>query len=370
MPALKLALIVPGGVDRAGVHVIPAVVALIRRLARNHEVHVFATRQEPESGHWMFEGAQVHNLGVPRTPWRALALVLAEHRKSPFHIIQSIWAGSHGALAVFAGKLLRVPSLVHVAGGELVAIDDISYGGRRSWRGRALQSFAVRFASQVTAASDMICALVATHGVQAQRLPLGVDLERWPPRDPQVRLPDERPRLIHVADLNRVKDQPTLLRALRLLADQRRDFRADFVGRDTLSGEIQAMAMDLGLVDRVHFHGFLTQDRLRPLVEAAHIAMISSRHEAGPLALLETAVVGVPTVGTAVGHIAEWHAGAALAVPCQDPAALADAIESVIDDENLRLEIASEAQRRALSVDADTTASAFQALYEALTSEF
>ncbi len=34
--------------------------------------------------------------------------------------------------------------------------------------------------------------------------------------------------------------------------------------------------------------------------------IISSRHEAGPLAVLEAAVKGVPTVGTAVGHIAEW----------------------------------------------------------------
>ena len=52
---MKVALIVPGGVDRSGeVRVIPALLALIRRLAADHELHVFATHQEPTpgSGRW------------------------------------------------------------------------------------------------------------------------------------------------------------------------------------------------------------------------------------------------------------------------------------------------------------------------------
>ena len=52
----------------------------------------------------------------------------------------------------------------------------------------------------------------------------------------------------------------------------------------------------------------------------AHVSVISSRHEAGPVVALEAAAVGVPTVGTAVGHIAEWAPDAALAVPVGDDA--------------------------------------------------
>jgi glycosyltransferase involved in cell wall biosynthesis len=108
---------------------------------------------------------------------------------------------------------------------------------------------------------------------------------------------------------------------------------------------------------------------LRPIVAAAHVAIISSRHEAGPIALLEAAVTGVPTVGTAVGHVAEWSPDAALAVPCQDPAALADAIQLVLDDEDLRVRLADEALRRASKMDADATASAFNDLYYQLSSD-
>lgn len=361
---MRIALIVPGGVDRSGeVRVIPALLALIRRLAAAHDLHVFATHQEPIPGSWPLEGAQIHNLGYPRTAWRAMNAVWAEHRKAPFQIVQSIWAGACGALAVALGALLRIPSLVHVAGGELVALDDIGYGGSISIRGRLLQRTVLRHATQVTAASAPICALVARHGVWAEQVPLGVDLHRWPMRPPTRRQPGEQARLVHVASLNPVKDQGTLLRALRTLGDRGSNFRLDVVGEDTLAGQVQALADVLGITKHIHFHGFLTQRELRPIVESAHVAVVSSRHEAGPLVVLEAAAAGVPTVGTAVGHIADWSPRAAVAVPCRNPTALAAALESVLGDEDLRMRLADAAQQRAALEDADHTARAFDAIY-------
>ena len=82
--------------------------------------------------------------------------------------------------------------------------------------------------------------------------------------------------------------------------------------------------------------------------------------------MLEAAVSGVPTVGTAVGHIAEWSPQASLAAPVGDFRALADAIERLLADEDLRLRTAAEAARRAREEDADHTARAFESLYEEL----
>jgi glycosyltransferase involved in cell wall biosynthesis len=106
---------------------------------------------------------------------------------------------------------------------------------------------------------------------------------------------------------------------------------------------------------------------LRPIVESADLLVMSSRHEAGPFVLLEAAVAGVPTVGTTVGHIAEWAPSAALAVPVGNPERLADAIHTLLADESLRLRVARAAQCRALSEDADYTARTFEALYQRLT---
>jgi glycosyltransferase involved in cell wall biosynthesis len=190
-----------------------------------------------------------------------------------------------------------------------------------------------------------------------------VDLERWPLRPPRRRAAVEPLRLVHVASLNAVKDQATLLRSLRRLADEGREFHLDVVGEDTLDGRVQAFAAELGLARKIKFHGFLTQRALRPIVDAAHVALVSSRHEAGPLVALEAAIAGLPTVGTAVGHIAEWSPRAALAVPCGDSDALARAIVALADDEESRLKIAAAAQRIALRDDADQTTRAFDEIY-------
>lgn len=364
---MKIGLVVPGGVDRSGEkRVIPALLALIGRLAAENDVQVFATHQETEPGSWQLEGARVHNLGLPRGAWRTAKAIAAEHRQQPFDIIHAFWVGRHAAAAVGVATLLRLPCLVHVAGGELVALPDIGYGGCRTRRSRAFVGAVLHRAAMVTCASKAMVDLVAAIGIQAQRLPLGVDLQRWPPGAPSRRRAHEPARFVHVASLNAVKDQTTLLRALRILADAGRDFHLDVIGEDTLGGQIQARAAELGLANHVTFHGFLTQREMRPIVEAAHVALITSRHEAGPVALLEAALAGVPTAGTAVGHIAEWHPHAALAVPCQDPAALAAALGAILDDEDLRLRLAEAALRRAQQEDADATAGAFNAAYRRL----
>ncbi len=360
---MKLALVVPGGVDRSGeFRVIPVLLALIERLARVHEVHVFALQQEAVAGRWELAGATIHNIGDRWTRLRAIAAIRAEHHRAPFDLIHAIFSGSCSLIAVAVAKLLQLPSLVHIAGGELVALHSIDYGGRRLWKGRLREAVILRGADVITAASAPIIDSLHALGLKAQRVSLGVDLRAWPLLAPRER--SAKPaRLIHVASLNRVKDQPTLLRALAALAETGLEFEMDIVGVDTLEGEMQQLARQLGLEHHVRFLGFKTQRELRPLMESADLLVMSSLHEAGPLVLLEAAVAGVPAVGTAVGHFAEWSPSAALAVPVKDWDALAKGIHQVLADEGLRLRLAREAQRRATLEDADHTAQAFQALY-------
>lgn len=360
---MKIAVVVPGGVDRSGeVRVVPALLGLLRRLAARHEVHVFALRQEAEPGEWWLCGARVHNIGGRATVPRAVRAIVREHGRGRFDLVQSIWSGGCGAVAVAAAKWLGLRSAVHVAGGELVALHDIGYGGRQGWRGRWREAWVLRGADALTAASRPVLEQLAALGRSARRLPLGVDLAAWPPREPCRREAGEPFRLVQVASLNRVKDQACLLRALASLPG----VELDLIGEDTLGGEVQALAARLGVGDRVRFHGFMTQARLQPLLALAHLHVITSRHEAGPLAVLEAAVLGVPTVGTAVGHLAEWAPQAALVVEPGDAAGLAVLIARLRTDEALRLRLAHGAQRRALAEDADFCCAQFERLHAEL----
>lgn len=367
---MKLALVVPGGVDRSGEYrVIPALLALITRLSARHEVHVFALHQEADPGGWELCGGRVHNIGSGWTRARAVRAILHEHRSAPFDLLHSFFSGACGLITVSAARLLGVPSVVHVAGGEPVRLPSIRFGGRLTWRGRLQETVVLAAATAVTAASAPQIELLAALGAAPRRVPLGVDCAgAWPATEPIPRRAGEPARLIHVASLNRVKDQPTLLRALARLAQESEDLHVDIVGEDTLGGAIQRLARGLGLADRLRFHGFLTQRQLLPLMQAAHALVVSSRHEAGPVAVLEAAALGIPTVGTAVGHIAEWAPEAALAVPVGDWQALAAALREVLSDERLRLRLGRAAWTRAVREDADFTAGCFETLYAELKS--
>ena len=362
---MKLALVVPGGVDRSGEYrVIPALLGLLRQLSMRHDVHVFALRQEPKPGRWNLAGANIHNIGVDPLAWRAVMAIRREHRREPFALVHAIWSGRSGAVAFAAARLLGLPSMVHVAGGELVAMRDIGYGGQLTLRGRLAEPSLLRRVNVVSAASAPMIASLAKFGIRAETVPLGVDLDAWPARLPARRIRGESLRLIQVASLNRVKDQPTLLRAVARLAAMEIPVSLEVVGVDTLASEVQQLAERLGVRARVQFSGYLPYRQLRERMEAAHVCIVSSRHEAGPLAMLEAAVAGVPTVGTAVGHVADWAPDAALAVNVGDDAELASAIGRLANDEDLRIALAQAAQTRALAIDAKFTAARFCEFYD------
>ena len=101
-------------------------------------------------------------------------------------------------------------------------------------------------------------------------------------------------------------------------------------------------------------------------MESADLLLLTSRHESGPLVVLEAAIAGVPTVGTAVGHLVDWAPHAAVTVPVGDAEALARETAALLADEDHRLRLAEAVQARAEVEDADWTALQILLRYEVL----
>lgn len=365
---MKIAFVLPGGVDRSGdKRVIPCLLWLIERLAAGgDELHVFALNQEPRPARWPLLGATVHNAGARPRQLRAFADLLAEHRKAPFDVVHGFWATGPGVVSAAFAKLAGLPAVLTVPGSELTALPEIGYGGQRGWFWRLWTRLALAGADRVIAESKWVAGRAAGFGVTATYLPYGVALDRWPPLAPRRRPLAQPLRLLHPASLNLVKDQETLLLALRELKSRGVPFTLDSLGLDTLGGAVQKRCAELGLGAEVTFHGMQTHDGQRRWFEAADLLVISSRHEGGPLVVQEAAVAGIPTAGTAVGHIADWAPDAAVAVAVGDHQALAAAIADLAGDEEKRLRLAEAAHRIALSVDADVTARTLRSLYDDL----
>lgn len=206
----------------------------------------------------------------------------------------------------------------------------------------------------------------AAIGIGAERLPWGVALDRLPAVTPRPRPSDRPARLLIVGSLNRVKDPSCLLRAAKLLLDRGISFHLDLVGVDLFDGEFERLARNLELSCFVRFHGFQTQERVFEMMAAADLLIVSSRHEADPLVALEAAVAGTPTVGTAVGHLADWAPLAAAVVPPSEPTALAEVVIELLSDDGRRMAIALAAQQRALREDSDWSATRVLEIYEQL----
>ncbi|MDB4948434.1 MAG: hypothetical protein JWM27_1083 [Gemmatimonadetes bacterium] len=361
---MKVALLVPGGVDRTGTHrVIPCLLWMIERLvAAGDEVHVFAMRQEPEPGRWPLLGAQIHNAGRRPRRTRMLLQLAAEHRRGRFDVLHALWI-EQGLVAAAARCIHGTPILLHLPGGDVTALPEIGYGARLTLRGGLSVRLATGAAARVVAPSNYVVGQAAALGITAERVPFGVALDRWPPRLPRRRTPAEPARLLHVGSLNPVKDQDTLLRSAARLAAGGVDFSLDVIGQDTLGGAVQRRAAEMGLGQAVRFRGFLPHDELRPWVDRADLLLVTSRHEAGPLVLLEAAVAGVPTAGTRVGHLADWAPDACAAVAVGDADGLAAAVGCLLLDEDARLRMAERAQALALAEDADWTARRIREIY-------
>lgn len=365
---MRIAFVIPGGVDRGGrEHVVPMFLWLIERLARRHELQVFVLDYHDEPCTYDLLGATVHDLGRPRgirgiRRFRvAQRLGDALRRHGPFDLLHAYWGMPAGAAAALVAPAMRLPFVLTLDSGELVRFDDIAYGLQRRWFDRRVVRAAIHGASAVTVPTTYMSKLMPPGSPPPTIIPIGVDRSIFT----SVNRVDGPPwRLIRVGSINPVKDYPTLLHAFAAVVQREPDVHLDVVGEDTLGGTILRLATQLGVDARMTFHGPLESVRVAQLYARAHVNLVSSRHESANVTVLEAACTGVPTVGTAVGYIADLHPDGAVAVPVRRPLALADAIISLLHDPERRRRVGLHAREWALAHDADWTADAFDALYQ------
>ena len=116
---------------------------------------MFATHQEPTPGSWSLEGARIHNLGLPRTAWRALRSRLGSNtakRRFKSCIRSGPEPAGHWPSASERCCACRVSSTWPAASWSRSTTSATADVGR--WRGRLLQRAVLRNATRVTAASD------------------------------------------------------------------------------------------------------------------------------------------------------------------------------------------------------------------------
>ena len=169
---------------------------------------------------------------------------------------------------------------------------------------------------------------------ELELLPLGVDVARFRPVDRPP--PIGRLRVGFVGRLIPHKGVDVLLRALAL--DERLD--ADVYGAGPEAGALGDLAGELGVTDRVTFHGYVDEADLPDVFPIFDVLAVPSVPVPGWLEQFGRVVVegqasGVPSVASASGALPDVVGAAGLLVPPGDPAALAAALVRVLDEPGL-----------------------------------
>ena len=325
---MRIGLVVPGFSANAEDWCIPALRHLARALSVADDVRVVAVRYPYRPGRYSVEGADVLAVGgadrrgvAAFEVWRrTLDVLRAEHRRRPFDVLHAFWATESGLLTAIAGRLLRIPTLVSLAGGELVSLPAIGYGDQRVAWERLKVATTLRLATAVTAGSLQLRGLAEKH-TRKDRLhcaPLGVPLDMFRPCVTHV----DESRFLHVGTLTPVKDHVTLLRAFASLPV---GGHLDIVGDGPLRASLELLAKHLGIATAVTFHGDVDHAALPDVYPLAATFVVSSLHEAQSMVALEAAACGLRVAGTCVGVIPELTDAVA---PTGDARALATAMTS------------------------------------------
>lgn len=201
-------------------------------------------------------------------------------------------------------------------------------------------------------------------------IPAGTDIERFRPvpRDvarrliePDLGIAPEDLVVVYVGRILPRKDVRNVVRAFARLSErwnrERPALKLLIVGGETDMpdpaatpelGELQRLAADLGVADRIRFTGMRQQEVLHHYYGAGDVAVTTPWYEPFGLTPLEAMACGRPVVGSAVGGITytieEGVTGHL--VPPRDPETLAKSLEDLLADPTRRERMGRAARER------------------------
>jgi glycosyltransferase involved in cell wall biosynthesis len=273
--------------------------------------------------------------------------------------------------AAAAHRQTRIPVVVtrHL-------IEDDTDNWRRRMRNR-LERFTIRHGvdriiTVSDAAQEAYAAVVRVPRARFQTIYNGIDLDRFssggdkPALRQALNLPAEGPLVTMVGVMRPGKGQEVAIEAARALPGIHLLLVGD--GRPPYRTDLEARAE--GLEDRVHFLG--QRMDVPDLLRASDMLILPSDNEALPTVLIEAGASALPVVATCVGGIPEIveDGTTGILIPPQDPAALAGAIQRLVDDPVLAQAMGQRAYERVRSVfTLPNQAEQTTALYEAVVAE-
>lgn len=151
---------------------------------------------------------------------------------------------------------------------------------------------------------------------------------------------DKELNVVAVGRLDSVKNFAMAIDAVSAVG-ARLELRLHIIGDGPQREALISQSRNLGVEDRVSFHGF--QSDVYPYLRYADALIITSRHEGIPFVLLEALSMGTPVIATSVGGIPEVvrDGKEGILIDAGDVDGLATALMNILTNKELQIQLSS-----------------------------
>jgi glycosyltransferase involved in cell wall biosynthesis len=359
--------LVVGGAERLVVH-------LMEHLSRERFSPVCICLESPQGTHYearvQASGTPLYFLGKGAgASWRVLQQLDALFRQYRPTVVHTHIIGLNYAYPLMFRY--RTPARVHTVHSLAQHEVGVRIG---AWVRILAFRYRIGHVVPVAVAEDVRTTIRQLYGyLDAPLIPNGIPTDEYAP-DPNRRrrwrqrhgLEPEAIVLTHVGRFAPPKNHALLIEAFAQVRTHTPLYLL-LVGGGELEDAVRQQVAGLGLQERVRFLGVRAD--VPAILNASDLFVLSSRWEGNPMSVMEAMAAGLPVVSTAVGGVPELvrEGETGLLVPSGDAAALARALQALVDDPARREAMGKAARQHAIThFDIRHTVRQYEALYERL----
>jgi glycosyltransferase involved in cell wall biosynthesis len=250
-------------------------------------------------------------------------------------LVHAHYATSYGFLGAFSGFR---PYIITAWGADIFDSPDSSimnkilhYSYKRTDAVAVNSLFSQKYLAQYT-------------GKFVHEIPFGVDIKKFVPSPYKS---NDKIRIGTIRTLSEKYGVEYLIRAFALVSEKHSNLQLDIVGDGPLKEFLQNLTVELAVSDKVVFYGYVNQnaefDKYISLLSNFDVFAILSvlDSETFGVAAVEASACAIPVIATNVGGLPEVidNESSGILVPSRDVAATAQALQRLVENEHLRLQM-------------------------------
>ncbi|MCL6633325.1 MAG: DUF1957 domain-containing protein [Alicyclobacillus herbarius] len=205
-------------------------------------------------------------------------------------------------------------------------------------------------------------------------LPNGIDIKAI--AEPRMRVPTGNgrsgdPMVLFIGRLVREKGVHVLLEAAPMILSEFPNCHFVIVGTGPMRDELQRLAIQLGVHERVRFTGFVSDEDRNQLLNQADVAVFPSLYEPFGIVALEAMAAAIPVVVSDVGGLTDivQHGQNGLTTYAGDPSSVATQVKALLGNPGWARELADCAMRQIGRYDWNQIARDTMAIYQRVLQE-